>query len=189
MKSAISISAVLLLLSDALSAQSFYVGATVGQSIGDSSPPLAVEEFQLDASKRLLAGWKFTDAFALEASYHDFGTASGKYHPCAPPCPTDIPVSLKTISEAWSLRLEYSLGDRQWQPFAALGWTWRDAEVRSRGLGSGVWVGNDESDNRLSAELGARLHLPHGFALRAGYEWFDLPRSGGALNAGAEYAF
>ena len=178
------------LFATTVDAKPFYVGATLGESVGESSPPRAVDEFDLDASWRILAGWKFTDSLAIEASYHDFGDASGAVSPCETLCTPDIPVDIRASSDAWTLRATYLFGDQQWQPFAALGWTWRNTDGSVRGLGSGVRVGFDDSDDGLSAELGARVRLAGGFSLRAGYEWFDFENaSDGALNVGAEYSF
>ena len=171
-------------------AQSFYVGATLGESIGDASPSQAVEEFDLDTNRRVLAGRKFTDSLAVEASYHDFGDASGSVSPCATPCTPDIPVGLRSSTDAWSLRLAYLIGEGQWQPFAALGWTWSSTEGSARGIGSGVRVGYGNSDDGFSAEIGTRVRLQRGFALRAGFEWFDLVGArDGAFNVGADYSF
>jgi opacity protein-like surface antigen len=180
----------LLLLPGAAGAQSFYVGATIGESVGDASPPQAVGRFDLDPNWRVLAGWQFTDTFAIETSYHDFGNTSGSVSPCARPCTPDIPVDLRSSTNAWSLRLAYALGDHRWQPFAALGWSWSKTDGSTRGLGSGVRTRFHDNNTGLSAELGTRVRLSQGFHLRAGYEWFDLPQGNdGAFNLGAEYRF
>lgn len=185
------ISITLLLLSGAVSAQSFYVGAAVGAGLADESPSRAIKRFDTDSSWRIHAGWQFNDALALEASYHDFGTANGQLSACDGPCPaTDIPLNRRTETTAWSVRMAYFFGQHSLQPFAAVGVAFSDTELSTIGLGSGTPVRANNSDQGLTAELGARWRLGKGFSLRAGYEWFDLPvANGGAFNLGAEYSF
>ena len=72
----------------------------------------------------------------------------------------------------------------------AAGWTWSQNDGKVSGLGSGVRVGFSDEDDGFSAEIGMRLRIGDAFALRAGYEWFDLQLAGeGAFNIGGEYFF
>lgn len=179
----------ILLLSASAHAQSFFAGASLGEAIVDDSPPLVIGDLDNENSWRIHAGWQFHENWAVEASYHDFGTASGQFSPCPEACTPDISISREFSSEAWSLRAAWRLGTQRWQPFVAAGWTWSNTDGHVRGLGSGTGVGYSDSDNGFSAELGMRVLLGESFALRAGYEWFDLDASDGAFNLGGEFTF
>ncbi len=179
----------ILLLSVSADAQSFYLGASIGETAIDDSPAQVIGDLDTDESWRIHAGWQFHENWAVEASYHDFGTASGDFRPCREVCIPDIPVSREFSTDAWSLRAAWRVGDQRWQPFAAAGWTWSNTDGSVRGLGSGTRVGYSDSDNGFSVELGIRLLVGESFALRAGYEWFDLEASDAAFNIGGEFIF
>jgi opacity protein-like surface antigen len=179
----------LLLFSATADARSFYVGASIGQAIVDDSPPQVIGELDTDESWRIHAGWQFHENWAVEGVYHGFGDASGQFRPCPEACTPDIPVSREYSTDAWSLRAAWRLGKQRWQPFAAAGWTWSNSDGRVSGLGSGTRVGFSADDNGFSAELGMRVLLGDAFALRAGYEWFDLDAADGAFNIGGEFTF
>jgi len=180
----------ILLFATTANAQSFHVGLSIGEAVIDDSPPQVIGALETDQSWRLHAGWQFAEHWALEASYLDFGTASGQFRPCRDACTPDIPVSRRFSADAWSLRAMWRLGSERWQPFAAAGWTWANVDGRVSGLGSGTSVGFGGSDDGFSAELGVRVLISESFALRAGHEWLDLDLAdGGAFNLGGEYRF
>jgi opacity protein-like surface antigen len=180
----------LLLLTTGATAQDFYLGAHIGTAVIEDSPLRVIGELDTEPNWRLLAGWQFHEQWAIEGSYHDFGEADGSFRPCDQPCTPDIPVQRKVASEAWSVRLAWRAGAERWQPFLAVGWTWLDSEGLVRGLGSGVGVRYGETDSGFSAEAGVRFQYTERFALRAGYEYFDLAAAGsGAFNLGAEWRF
>lgn len=171
-------------------AQSFYVGAHIGEAVADDPPSLVIGTPESDQGWRIHAGWQFAEQWSVEASYHDLGTVLATFRPCPGPCVPYIFVEREYQTDAWSVRMAWRLGDQRWQPFATAGWTWSHNDGRVSGLGSGVRVGFSDKDDGFSAEIGMRVRIGDAFALRAGYEWFDLELAGeGAFNIGGEYFF
>ena len=191
MKASIYAALVLVSLAADAQAQSFYLGLSAGDSVGNDNPEFSVGGADIDSSWRLQGGWRFADAMSLEASYHDFGTATAGLFPCPPQmgCIPEIAATDRRSTDAWSLRVAYRLGEDRWQPFAALGWVWSNTDGHYQNNTSPDGTRYEESDNGLSAEVGVRALLGAGFAVRAGYEWFELDAGDGALNLGVEYAF
>lgn len=191
MKASIYAALVLVSLAADAQAQSFYLGLSAGDSVGNDNPEFSVGGADIDSSWRLQGGWRFADAMSLEASYHDFGTATAGLFPCPPQaaCIPEIAGTDRRSTDAWSLRVAYRLGEDRWQPFASLGWVWSNTDGDYQNNISPNSIRYEESDNGLSAEVGVRALLGAGFAVRAGYEWFELDGGDGAVNLGVEYAF
>lgn len=169
-------------------AQSFYAGASIGESI-DYQPEYAVSNADLDRSWRIHGGWRFTDSMSLEASYHDFGNASVQVFPCPEVCIPELVSTLERDTDAWSLRLAHRFGDHRWQPFVAVGWVWTNSEIHTFSLSGLPITQFDDNDSGGTAEIGVRFLLNEGFAVRGGYEWFAVEGDQGAFNLGAEYSF
>jgi|CXWL01.1.fsa_nt_gi opacity protein-like surface antigen len=188
MKTTICAAFLLAFLGSDASAQSFYVGASVGESALEYRHEYSFGNSEADLSWRIQGGWRFADSLSLEASYHDFGTGTAGVF-CPEVCIPEIARIDARRTDAWSLRLAYRFGQDRWQPFAALGWIWSDSDIHTEFHSGYPIVPYSTRDDGYSAELGVRYLLGAGFALRGGYEWFDLDDGDGAFNLGAEYAF
>jgi hypothetical protein len=141
-----------------------------------------------DDSKTIEAGYRWSSHFAIQAGYHDFGTAPGFGTPCdedAEVCvPIDIPVEAETT--AWSLALvpQLPLGKRL-SIFGKVGAIALETEVRDRDDVADFLEDFDEEDVIWGAGLRLQIFGP----IQVFYEYEGVGEDYETQSFGASWQF
>ena len=170
-----------MLISFAYAQESFYVGASIGQSYIEEDDVVAGEDFdEEDFGFKVFGGYQFHKNFAAEFDYLDFGE------------PDDNILGVKSEIELYAFAL-YGVGilplTDQFELFAKLGAAYWDAEVKAKFLG--LSVSDDEDGTDLAYGLGASFAFTDQVAVRVEYEGVDVDDLDGAdlLTVGGTYSF
>jgi hypothetical protein len=156
---------------------SWHVGIAMGTAMDKRGP----YDFDADAdnSRSVFAGATHASGFGVEATYADLG----RLH-----APGIADGGFDLDGELWSLGATWSLSTGVIDPYAKLGWFWREDDGIALGIAGPTPM--RIHDDGVTAEVGGRWRAGDAFALRLGYAWydFDTDSDGSALLA-AEWHF
>ena len=164
--------------------QSFYAGASIGQSYVEENNVLAGEDFDDEEfAFKAFAGYRFHKNFAVELDYLDYGE------------PEDNILGIDTeIDDLYAVAI-YGVGilplTEKFELFVKLGAAYWDGEAKASVMG--VSATSDENGTELAYGLGASFAFTDKFALRAEYEEIDIDSDDlttlGMLTIGGEFRF
>lgn len=167
----ILLSALLLSLSSlAFSAEALpkypsYIGGGVGQSKGDDVCDGISNCDDTDTAWKLFLGYRFTQNFAIEAGYVDFGEFTGKVGTVVGP------VNVKAEATGFTAHVVgiLPLHDR-FSLIARLGTIYADVDVKASA--GGISASGDDQSFAFAGGVGAEVNFTDQLSLRAEYELF-----------------
>ena len=164
--------------------QSFFVGASIGQSYVEENDVLPGEDFDDEEfAFKAFAGYQFHKHFAVELDYLNYGE------------PEDNILGIDTeINDLYAVAL-YGVGilplTEKFDLFVKLGGAYWDGEAKAS-VG-GISATSDEDGTELAYGLGASYAFTEKFAVRAEYEEVDTDSDDlttlGLLTIGGEFRF
>ena len=164
----------LLLTAFAHAEEGFYVGAGVGLTqIEDDEAGLSFDDSAI--GWRVLAGYQFTDHFAIEGGYFDSGEAEDSILGFD----VDIELTGFTVFGVGIIPLNDA-----WELFGKAGYY--DGEAEASVLGVSV----DDDESGLVLGVGARYNFGNNVAVRGDFDWFDTEADRiWSVGIGIEYTF
>lgn len=167
------------LISVASAEHEFYVGGTIGSATLDDR----IDTFAIDSTSvafRIFAGWQFSDHFAAEVGYLDFGDFEQDFDIAG----TVVPATVSANGFMVGLNGTLPLGEQ----FALTGRTGMFFWNGTASLGGILEASPDDVNPYFGA--GARYQFTDRFAATADFTHYDLEETdSGVLAAGIEIRF
>ena len=146
----------------------FYVGGSVGQASLNESVNSTISIDDEDTSFRLSAGYSFSDYFAVEGGYIDFGEVSDSFTVAG------VTGRVEAEADGFDLALVGSLPvSEKFSLTGRAGYLFWDADVKATATGVPT-ISDSEDGNDLFFGIGAEYRFTDQWSLTGGWDRYEL---------------